>query len=195
MRADTEPMTWMDVDAPALGGARSGATRPPQGRDRTSEPGTGPGGRGQAHPAPAHRRVPAADRRGGRALRSTRRGRTAASSRGSVSLASVGVARGATQRLTAGSDAEPARRQASRAQPPSHVPELPHSASRVGTKNGSGEVPGRDRPESGDSSLPRGSGSPRGMQCSGQGRPAGRGDACVASVHRFAKRDDRSHQG
>ena len=50
-----------------------------------------------------------------------------------------------------------------------------------------------DRPESGDSSVHRGSGSPRGMQCSGQGGPAGsRGDACVAPAHQFVMRDDRS---
>ena len=55
--------------------------------------------------------------------------------------------------------------------------------------------PCRDRPESGDSSLHSGSCSPRGMQCSGQGGPAGRGDACVAPVHPFVKWDDRSRLG
>ena len=53
------------------------------------------------------------------------------------------------------------------------------------------DVPCGDRPESGDSSVHRGSGSPRDMQCSGQGGPAGGGDACVAPAHPFVKRDDR----
>ena len=45
----------------------------------------------------------------------------------------------------------------------------------------------RDRPESGDSSLHRRSGSPSGMQCSRQGGPAGRGDACVAPYASICK--------
>ena len=68
-RADRDSMTWMDADAPALGG-----------EERSDEaPRAGAGSRGQADPAPVRRRAPAADPRGGGPLYSNRRGRTAAS--------------------------------------------------------------------------------------------------------------------
>ena len=117
MRADRDPMTWMDADAPALGDEERS--------DETSGAETG-----QARRAPDPEVVAKPTRRQftaeyrlriiEEAERCTRPGEVGRLLRREGLYPSHLSAwrKGATQWLTAGSDAEPARRQASRAQPP-----------------------------------------------------------------------------
>ena len=114
MTAERDSMTLNEVSVPALGVEERSDEAPRAGRAR---PTPDPEVVAKPKRAPVHRRVSAADSRGGGSLHTARRGGPAASPRGVVQLASDGLAQGAVQGLAAGVGREEARRETGRTQP------------------------------------------------------------------------------
>ena len=117
MRTETDPVTGMQAGAAALG-AEERSDEAPRAEDQQERSAPDP----EVVAKPTRRQFTAGYRLRivEEADRCTRPGEVGrpASPRGSVHLASVGLAQGAPKRLASGSDGEQTRRETSRTQPP-----------------------------------------------------------------------------